>query len=56
MMGLPVIWRRPGARVGTTGLVGAWRQAGRQALHVVGGVASRWTPDWRQLWLEASHA
>jgi predicted deacylase len=37
MMGLPVVWRRPGARVETTGLVGAWRQAGRQALHVVGG-------------------
>ena len=37
MMGLPIVWRRPGARVDTTGLVGAWRQAGRRALHVVGG-------------------
>ena len=36
-MGLPVVWRRPGARLEATGLVGAWRATGRKALHVVGG-------------------
>ena len=36
-MGLPVVWRRTGERIDATGLVGAWRQAGRHALHVVGG-------------------
>lgn len=36
-MGLPVVWRRPGDRLEATGLVGAWRNAGRKALHVVGG-------------------
>ncbi|MDP6933899.1 MAG: succinylglutamate desuccinylase/aspartoacylase family protein, partial [Myxococcota bacterium] len=36
-MGLPVVWRRPGDRLDATGLVGAWRQAGSKALHVVGG-------------------
>ncbi len=36
-MGLPVVWRRPGDRLAATGLVGAWRQAGRKALHVIGG-------------------
>lgn len=36
-MGLPVIWRRPGDRLEATGLVGAWREAGRHALHVIGG-------------------
>lgn len=35
--GLPVIWRRPEDRLDSTGLVGAWRDAGRAALHVVGG-------------------
>jgi predicted deacylase len=33
----PIIWRRPGARLVSTGLVGAWRAAGRHGLHVVGG-------------------
>jgi predicted deacylase len=36
-MGLPVVWRRAGARLDDEGLVGAWRAAGRAALHVVGG-------------------
>jgi len=36
-MGLPVVWRRPGDRLEATGLVGAWRDAGREALHVIGG-------------------
>lgn len=36
-MGLPVVWRRPGDRLEATGLVGAWREAGRHALHVIGG-------------------
>lgn len=36
-MGLPVVWRRPGVRLDASGLVGAWREAGRMALHVVGG-------------------
>ncbi|MEL6349264.1 MAG: succinylglutamate desuccinylase/aspartoacylase family protein [Myxococcota bacterium] len=35
--GLPVVWRRPGARLQATGLVGAWRMAGRKALHMIGG-------------------
>ncbi len=35
--GLPVVWRRAGARMEATGLVGAWRAAGRLALHVRGG-------------------
>ena len=36
-MQLPVVWRRPGVRLEPTGLIGAWRAAGRRALHVVGG-------------------
>jgi len=36
-MQLPVVWRRPGVRLEPTGLIGAWRAAGRKALHVVGG-------------------
>ena len=36
-MGLPVVWRRPGDRLESTGLVGAWRQEGRAALHIIGG-------------------
>jgi len=36
-MGLPLVWRREGARLEATGLIGAWRDAGRHALHVVGG-------------------
>jgi predicted deacylase len=36
-MQLPVVWRRPGLRLEPTGLIGAWRAAGRKALHVVGG-------------------
>jgi len=36
-MGLPIIWRRPGDRLEATGLVGAWRESGRRALHVIGG-------------------
>lgn len=39
-MGLPVVWRRPGDRLDGTGLVGAWRQAGRKALVVEGGRGS----------------
>ena len=34
---LPVVWRRPGIRLEPTGLIGAWRAAGRHALHIVGG-------------------
>ena len=34
---LPVVWRRPGIRLEPTGLIGAWRAAGRNALHIVGG-------------------
>lgn len=36
-MQLPMTWRREGDRIEATGLVGAWREAGRAALHVVGG-------------------
>ena len=36
-MGLPVVWRRPGAGLSGVGLIGAWRNAGRKALHVVVG-------------------
>jgi len=36
-MKLPVVWRRPGIRLEPTGLIGAWRAAGRKALHMVGG-------------------
>ena len=36
-MGLPVVWRRAGDRLAETGLVGAWREAGRKALHIVAG-------------------
>ena len=36
-MTLPVVWRRPGIRLEPTGLIGAWRAAGRKALHMVGG-------------------
>lgn len=39
-MGLPVVWRRPGDRLDATGLIGAWRQAGRRALLVEGGRGS----------------
>jgi len=39
-MGLPVVWRRPGDRLDATGLIGAWRQAGRKALMVEGGRGS----------------
>jgi predicted deacylase len=39
-MGLPLVWRRPGARLDSTGLVGAWRERGIQALHMVGGRGS----------------
>lgn len=46
-MALPVVWRRPGDRLDATGLVGAWRAAGRQALHVVGG---------RGITLDTSHS
>jgi predicted deacylase len=34
---LPVVWRRAGDRLEATGLVGAWRNAGRAALHLIGG-------------------
>ncbi|MCB9759003.1 MAG: succinylglutamate desuccinylase/aspartoacylase family protein [Alphaproteobacteria bacterium] len=36
-MELPMVWRREGDRIEATGLVGAWREAGCAALHVVGG-------------------
>ena len=36
-MGLPMVWRREGDRLEATGLVGAWRERGVAALHVVGG-------------------
>ncbi len=36
-MGLPILWRRPEDRLDSTGLVGAWRERGRFALHVLGG-------------------
>ncbi len=36
-MGLPVVWRRAGDRLESTGLVGAWRQEGASALHILGG-------------------
>ena len=36
-MGLPTVWRRAGDLLEATGLVGAWRQQGRAALHIVGG-------------------
>ena len=36
-MGLPMVWRREGDRLDTTGLIGAWRSEGRAALHVIGG-------------------
>ena len=36
-MQLPVVWRRAGDRLEATGLVGAWRNAGRAALHLLGG-------------------
>lgn len=39
-MELPMVWRRAGDRLEATGLVGAWREAGRAALHVVGGSAA----------------
>jgi len=38
-MQLPVVWRRAGDRLEATGLVGAWREAGRAALHAIGGRA-----------------
>ena len=44
---LPVIWRRPGARLGEKGLVGAWRSAGAVAFRLVGG---------RGITLDSSHA
>lgn len=46
-MALPVVWRRPGDRLEATGLIGAWRAAGRTALHVVGG---------RGITLDTSHS
>lgn len=46
-MALPVVWRRPEDRLEAVGLVGAWRAAGRQALHVVGG---------RGITLDTSHS
>lgn len=39
-MGLPMVWRREGDNLDATGLVGAWRERGRTALHVVGGRGS----------------
>ena len=39
-MRLPILWRRAGDRIEATGLVGAWRESGRRALHVVGGRGS----------------
>ena len=36
-MRLPVVWRRPGEGLSSNGLIGAWRGAGRKALHVVVG-------------------
>ena len=47
VMALPVVWRRPGAQLGETGLIGAWRADGLAALRVVGG---------RGITLDASHA
>ncbi|NOY28079.1 MAG: hypothetical protein GXP62_19615 [Oligoflexia bacterium] len=44
-MGLPVVWRRPGDRLEATGLVGAWRQAGRMAMAVEGGRGSTLDTD-----------
>lgn len=38
-MQLPFVWRRAGDRLEATGLVGAWREHGQVALHVVGGRA-----------------
>lgn len=46
-MALPLVWRRPGERLDAVGLVGAWREAGRTALHVVGG---------RGITLDTSHS
>jgi predicted deacylase len=46
-MGLPVVWRRHGDALDATGLVGAWREAGRHALHLVGG---------RGITLDTSHS
>ena len=36
-MELPLVWRRAGDRLESTGIVGAWRQRGKSALHVLGG-------------------
>lgn len=36
-MKLPLVWRRTGDGLNATGLIGAWRAAGRKALHVVTG-------------------
>ena len=38
-MQLPMLWRRAGDRLEATGLVGAWRERGVSAMHVVGGRA-----------------
>jgi len=38
--GLPIVWRRPGDRLDATGLIGAWRQAGRRAILIEGGRGS----------------
>ncbi len=38
-MQLPMLWRRAGDRLEATGLVGAWRERGISAMHVVGGRA-----------------
>ena len=35
--GLPVVWRRSSDTLAGTGMLGAWRAAGRKALHVVVG-------------------
>ena len=36
-MEMPLVWRRAGDRLESTGIVGAWRQRGKAALHVLGG-------------------
>ncbi len=36
-MNMPIIWRRSGDHLRSTGLIGAWRQRGQMSLHVVGG-------------------
>jgi uncharacterized protein len=36
-MKLPVVWRRSEEHINISGLIGAWRQRGHKALHVIGG-------------------